>query len=121
MIQPVVTTPPIGTAGAPARALQYYMRLDTDSELTAPLPYDIFDRFAAHGWRYGYRSRDVAQAGPAAPATPGFEFPSVQSDPNASGFHPSGRRLRRRDVPFLPIFLAFFAILVEIGGIASWY
>eukprot|EP00667_Euglena_gracilis_P022123 EG_transcript_24494 len=41
------------------RALQYYMRLDTDSELTAPLPYDIFDRFAAHGWRYGYRSRDV--------------------------------------------------------------
>eukprot|EP00667_Euglena_gracilis_P019323 EG_transcript_20707 len=35
------------------------MRLDTDSELTAPLPYDIFDRFAAHGWRYGYRSRDV--------------------------------------------------------------
>jgi hypothetical protein len=36
------------------RAVDYYWRLDADSVLLAPVPYDIFARLADAGKQYGY-------------------------------------------------------------------
>jgi len=38
------------------RDLQYYMRLDTDSYIKAPIRFDIFKSFQRNGWKYGYRN-----------------------------------------------------------------
>jgi len=37
------------------RELEYYMRMDTDSVITSPVPYDWFDVMSKGGFTYGYR------------------------------------------------------------------
>lgn len=37
------------------RKLDYYVRLDTDSKFTAPIPYDFIRWFHEQGFEYGYR------------------------------------------------------------------